>query len=62
MTSPNNTFNEQMTSEEARMTLFKEIEGKTKIEIEQIKAEYFEVLPKIIEKELQLAKDGWLIG
>lgn len=62
MTNPNNIFNEQMTSEEARMTLFKEIEGKTKIEIEQIKAEDFEVLPKIIEKELQLAKDGWLIG
>ena len=43
MTNPNNIFNEQMTSEEARMTLFKEIEGKTKIEIEQIKAEDFDL-------------------
>ena len=57
-----NLFNEQMTSDEARMVFFKAVEGKTKEEIEEIKSAYFEVLPKINKKELQLAKDGWLIG
>lgn len=58
----NKIFTEQMTSEEARMKLFEKIEGKTKAEIEKIKEEYFEILPAILEKEINLAKDGWLIG
>ncbi|MBQ8174443.1 MAG: hypothetical protein IJ009_03480 [Clostridia bacterium] len=61
MTNPNNIFNEQMASDEARTVFFKAVEGKTKEEIEQIKLEYFEALPKIIERELELAKDSWLI-
>ena len=61
MTNPNNIFNEQMTSNEARMAFFKAVEGKTKAEIEHIKLEYSKVLPKIIERELELAKNGWLI-
>lgn len=51
-----------MTSDEARLVFFKAVEGKTKEEVEEIKIAYFEVLPKIIERELQLAKEGWLIG
>lgn len=58
----NKIFTEQMTSEEARMTLFEKIEGKTKTEIEKIKAEYSKILPVILEKESNLAKEGWLIG
>lgn len=56
----NDFFNEQMTSNEARSAFFGAIEGKTKEEIEQIKLEYSKVLPKIIERELELAKDGRL--
>ena len=51
-----------MTSDEARTVFFKAVEGKTKEEIEEIKSAYFEVIPKINKKELQLAEDGWLIG
>ena len=54
-----NIFNEQMTSNEARIALFKAVEGKTKEEIEQIKAEYLKVLPVINERERKLSEDGW---
>lgn len=56
-----NLFNEEMTSSEARTVFFEAVEGKTKEEIEQIKSAYLEILPKIIEKEMRLAEDGWMI-
>lgn len=57
-----NMFNEQMTSNEARIVLFKAVEGKTKAEIEQLKSAYSKVLPAILEREHSLASKGWLIG
>jgi hypothetical protein len=57
----NNIFNEQMTSSEARATLFKAVEGKTKAEIEQIKSAYSKTLPSILEREHHLASKGWFI-
>ena len=59
---PNSIFNEQMTSNEARLALFKAVEGKTKAEIEQLKADYSKVLPAINEREHKLAAEGWFIG
>lgn len=50
-----------MTSNEARMAFFEAVEGKTKEEVEQIKSAYFEVLHKITEREMRLAREGWLI-
>lgn len=57
-----NIFNEHMTSNEARIALFKSVEGKTKAEIEQIKSEYSAVLPAILKREHELASKGWLLG
>lgn len=57
----NDIFNEQMTSNEARMAFFEAVEGKTKEEVEQIKSAYSEVLHKITEREMRLAGEGWLI-
>ena len=56
-----NLFNEEMTSNEARSVFFKALEGKREEEIEQIKIAYSEIIPKIIEKEMRLAEDGWMI-
>ena len=58
----NSIFNENMTSNEARIALFSAVEGKNKAEIEQIKAEYSEVLPKILDRELSLATEGWIFN
>jgi len=56
-----NLFNELMTSNEARMTLFKAVEGKTKEEIKQIKSAYSKVLPIILKRESNLTSKGWMI-
>lgn len=58
----NSVFNEHMTSNEARLMLFKAVEGKTKAEIDQLKADYSKVLPAILKREHTLAANGWLIG
>ena len=58
---PTDIFNEEMSSSEARITLFKAIEGKTADEIEQIFAEYSTVIPAILEREHRLADEGWCI-
>lgn len=55
----NDIFNENMSSNEARLKLFSIIQDKSEKEIEEIKQKYFEVIPKIIEKEIKLAEDGW---
>ena len=54
-------FSEEMTSSQARLALFKAVEGKTKEEIEEIKAAYFEVLSKILEREFKMAHEGWFV-
>ena len=54
-------FNEHMTSSEARMVLFKAVEGKTADEIEEIKSAYSAIIPIILEKESRLANEGWFI-
>lgn len=55
-------FNEKMSSTEARLLLFRSVDGKTKEEIEQLKTDYFKVLPAITERELKQAHNGWFIG
>ena len=54
-------FNEQMTSNEARIALFKAVEGKTDAEITQIKKAYSEVLPAILKRESALVSKGWVV-
>ena len=58
----NSIFNEQMTSNEATLAFFRAVDGKTKAEIEQLKADFSKVLPVITEREFKLAEKGWLIG
>ena len=53
-------FSISMSSEEARTKLFTIIENKTDEEIEEINSEYLKILPFIIEREIQEAKQGWL--
>ena len=50
-------FSISMSSEEARTKLFTIIENKTD---EEINSEYLKILPFIIEREIQEAKQGWL--
>ena len=57
----NNIFNEQMTSNEARLALFRAVEGKTQSEIEQLKSAYSKVLPAIYKRENDLVSKGWVI-
>ena len=57
----NTVFDEQMTSTEARIALFKAVEGKTEAEIEQIKSAYSQILSKILERETQLSSKGWFV-
>ena len=57
----NTIFDEQMTSTEARLALFKAVEGKTEAEIEQIKSAYSKVLPAILKRESDLVLKGWII-
>ena len=51
-----------MTSNQARSALFSAVEGKTKAEIERLKAEYSKILPAIMDREFKRADEGWLIG
>ena len=52
-------FNEDMTSEEARLLLFSLCKTKPDPEKREIKEEYFEVQPLILKKEMALASQGW---
>lgn len=58
---PSNVFDKQMTSNQARIALFRAVDGKTQTEVEKLKAEYAEVLPAILEREHKLAAKGWLV-
>ena len=58
----NSIFNVHMTSNQARSALFSAVEGKTKAEIERLKAEYSKILPAIMDREFKRADEGWLIG
>lgn len=58
----NRFFNANMTSDEARTVLFTAVEGKTKKEIEEIKAEYSKVSSVIMKREFKLAEKGWMLG
>lgn len=57
-----NVFHDGMTSNQARLALFRAVEGKTKAEIEHLKDEYSKILPVIMEKEYILASKGWAIN
>ena len=56
-----NLFNENMTTNELRMALFRAIEGKTKEEMEKIFEEHDKIHPIVFKKEMDLAKKGWFI-
>ena len=58
----NRFFNANMTSDEARTVLITAVEGKTKKEIEEIKAEYSKVSSVIMKREFKLAEKGWMLG
>ena len=58
----NSIFNEQMTSQEARLAFFRAADGKTKTEIEKLKSDYSKILPIIMKREHNLASKGWTIG
>ena len=53
-------FNVNMTSNEARLVFFTEVDGKTPKEIEELKAAYFKVLDVILQRELDEARQGWM--
>lgn len=55
-------FSKNMTSNQARMALFTAVEGKSKAEIERIKAEYAKIIPVILDREHKQAAKGWAIG
>lgn len=55
-----NIFNESMTSNEARIALFRAVDGKSKAEIEKILADYEEVNSVIMKKELKSVSNGWI--
>ena len=57
----NSIFNEKMSSNEARYSFFKAVEGKSKDEIEIIKLEYEKVLEIIYDREMKLSEEGWLL-
>ena len=50
-----------MTWNEASYAFYKAIDGKNAEEIEQIKAEYYDILPKIQKHEDELISKGWLV-
>lgn len=53
-------FNENMTSEEARRVFFSFTKEEYEANKEEIKKEYAEVLPIILKRENDLAKEGWM--
>ena len=53
-------FNENMTSIEARMLFYREIEGKTEDEVREIRKAYETAMKSISKKELAKAREGWL--
>ena len=57
----NKLFDEHMTRNEARYIFYSALDGKSAAEIEQIKAEYLDILPKIQKHEDELISQGWLV-
>lgn len=55
-----NPFSANMSFEEAQFAFFQAIEGKTKAEIEKIKALFEKHIPLITKRELEMSKKGWL--
>lgn len=55
----NKLFNLSMSSSEARKVLFSSVEGKTEAEIREIKHEFSQIAPKIMERELR-ANNGFM--
>lgn len=54
-------FNVNMSSFDAQYAFFKQIDGKSKEEVERIKDRYFKVIEAIDERELKLAHQGWFL-
>ena len=52
-------FNENMTSTQARNILFSSVDHMSKAEVEEIKKEYREIAPALMERELK-ENEGWL--
>lgn len=53
-------FNESMTSNEARIALFRAVDGKSKTEIEKLLADYEKVNAVIMKRELESVSRGWI--
>lgn len=54
-------FNVNMSSFDAQYAFFKQIDGKSKEEIERIKERYFKVMKTITKREFELSDQGWLL-
>ncbi|MDR0249510.1 MAG: hypothetical protein LBI44_07675 [Oscillospiraceae bacterium] len=55
-------FGENMTSSEARRALYSAYEGKTKEERALLFEEYKPVANAILDREIDLAHRGWMMG
>ncbi len=53
-------FNENMTSDEARRVRCSFTKAQYEANKEAVKKEYAEVLPIILKRESDLAKEGWM--
>jgi hypothetical protein len=51
-----------MTSKEARMTLYNAYDGKTDEECGAIFNEYAPIIDIILDRELELGRQGWMLG
>lgn len=55
-------FNENMSTNEARMALFRAVEGKSEKDRQKIIEDYKKIHHIIFQKEMKLAEKGWLIN
>lgn len=57
----NKWFNTSMSSEEARKVIFSLPRQEFEKNESEIRKEYAEVLPIILKREIDLAKEGWML-
>jgi ABC-type cobalt transport system substrate-binding protein len=57
-----NMFNENTNSLEARKAFFIACDGKSKEECAEIHKEYKPISKAIFDRELELARQGWMLG
>lgn len=53
-------FRDDMSSNEARLVFFKEVDGKTEEELALLKEAYHEVAQRALHREIEVGINGWL--